>query len=62
MDETLGTLEILATGKGIVVPVGSRSIVKEGKRYKVYLPATMNRVWEELRRKGKDIDIIIVLK
>lgn len=60
MEET--ALEILTAGKGIVIPVSSRSVVKEGKRYKIYLPATMNKLWDELRRKGKDIDIIIVLK
>jgi len=47
---------------GIVVTAEERHIVKEGKSYKVYLPQQYNEVWEELRRLGKTVTVIIVIK
>jgi hypothetical protein len=47
---------------GIVVTAEERHIVKEGKSYKVYLPQQYNEVWEELRRLGKTITVIVVIK
>jgi len=47
---------------GIVVTAEERHIVKEGKSYKVYLPQQYNEVWEELRRLGKTVAVIIIIK
>jgi hypothetical protein len=47
---------------GIVVTAEEGHIVKEGKSYKVYLPQQYNEVWEELRRLGKTVAVIIVIK
>lgn len=47
---------------GIVITAESRHIIKEGPRYKVYLPIEHNDTWEELRKMGKTIAVIIVIK
>jgi hypothetical protein len=47
---------------GVIVTAEDRHIVKEGNRYKVYLPSQWSEMWEELRRLGKTVSIIIVIK
>jgi len=47
---------------GIVITAENRHIIKEGPRYKVYLPIEHNDTWEELRKMGKTITVIIVIK
>ena len=45
--------------KGII-PAGSRKIVRLGEdRYLVYLPRSLNYVWEELRRKSIKVRVYI---
>ena len=39
--------------------LGRRSIVREGKRFKIYLPTTYNDIWRELR--GKKVRVYIVI-
>ena len=39
--------------------LGKRSIVRENKRYKVYLPTMYNDLWEELR--GRKVKVYIVV-
>jgi hypothetical protein len=40
--------------------LGKRSIVKENKRFKVYLPTMYNDLWEEL--KGRKVKVYIVIE
>ena len=40
--------------------VGKRAIVKENKRFKVYLPTMYNELWEEL--KGRKVRVYIVVE
>ena len=47
---------------GIVITAEGRHIIKERLRYKVYLPIEHNDTWEELRKMGKTIAVIIVIK
>jgi hypothetical protein len=47
---------------GIVIAAEGRHIVKEGPRYKVYLPVEHNDTWEDLRKLGKTVTVIIVIK
>jgi len=47
---------------GIVIVAEDRHIVKEGPRYKVFLPQQYNDTWEELRKLGKTVTVIIVIK
>jgi hypothetical protein len=47
---------------GIVITAEGRHIIKEGPRYKVYLPIEHNDTWEDLRKLGKTITVIIVIK
>jgi len=47
---------------GIVITAEGRHIIKEGPRYKVYLPIEHNDTWEELRKLGKTVTVIIVIK
>ena len=43
-----------------IIPAGSRKIVRLGEdRYLVYLPRSLNYVWEELRRKGAKVRVYI---
>jgi hypothetical protein len=43
-----------------IIPAGSRKIVRLGDdRYLVYLPRSLNYVWEELRRKGTKVRVYI---
>lgn len=45
--------------KGII-PAGPRKIVRLGEdRYLVYLPRSLNYVWEELRSKGAKVRVYI---
>ena len=45
--------------KGLI-PAGRRKIVRLGEdRYLVYLPRSLNYVWEELRRKGVKVRVYI---
>jgi len=47
---------------GIVIVAEDRHIVKEGPRYKVFLPQQYNDMWEDLRKLGKTITVIVVIK
>jgi hypothetical protein len=47
---------------GIVITAENRHIIKEGPRYKVYLPIEHNDTWEDLRKLGKTVTVIIVIK
>ena len=47
---------------GIVITAEDRHIVKEGPRYKVYLPIEHNDTWEELRKMGKTVTVIVIIK
>jgi shikimate kinase len=47
---------------GIVITAENRHIIKEGSRYKVYLPIEHNDTWEDLRKLGKTVTVIIVIK
>jgi len=47
---------------GIIVTAEDRHVVKEGKSYKVYLPSQWSEMWEELRKAGKTVTLIIVIK
>ena len=40
--------------------LGRRSIVRENKRFKVYLPTMYNDLWEEL--KGRKVKVYIVIE
>ncbi|MEM0196804.1 MAG: hypothetical protein QXK66_04145 [Sulfolobales archaeon] len=31
-------------------------------RYKIYLPEQYNEIWEEIRRQGRRVDLIIVVR
>ncbi len=43
-----------------IIPAGSRKIVRLGDdRYLVYLPRSLNYVWEELRRKSIKVRVYI---
>ena len=50
--------------KPVVIPkeyyVPNRMIVKEGNRFKIYLPMNMNKLWSVLRSRKVDIYIIVV--
>ncbi len=63
MDEDLA--KILANGD-LIIPAPRRAIIlesnKRGPRYKVYLPTHYNELWRFLRSKGKDVDIIVVIR
>ncbi len=39
--------------------LGRRSIVREGKRFKIYLPTAYNDVWRELL--GRKVKVYIVI-
>ncbi len=39
--------------------LGKRSIVKESKRFKIYLPIMYNDIWRELR--GKKVKVYVVI-
>ena len=39
--------------------LGKRSIVRENKRFKIYLPAMYNDLWREL--KGRKVKVYIVI-
>ncbi len=43
-----------------IIPAGSRKIVRLGEdRYLVYLPRSLNYVWEELRKSGGRVRVYI---
>ncbi|MEB3780835.1 MAG: hypothetical protein GSR85_11515 [Desulfurococcales archaeon] len=45
--------------KGLI-PAGKRKIVRLGEdRYLVYLPRSLNYIWEELRGKGSKVRVYI---
>lgn len=41
--------------------VKGRSVVRETKNYKVYLPIEFNDIWERLYRDGRRVDVLILL-
>ncbi len=41
--------------------LGRRGIVKETKRYKIYLPTMYNDLWSELHAKGKKVKVYLVI-
>jgi len=45
--------------KSNVVYAGGRVIIKEGKRFKIYLPTQFNDVWQALR--GKKVKVYLVI-
>ncbi len=43
-----------------IIPAGSRTIVRLGKdRYLIYLPRSLNYVWEELKERNIKIRVYI---
>ena len=42
--------------------VTKRSIIREHMRYKIYLPEQYNEIWEEIRRQGRRVDLIIAVR
>ena len=55
-----------ALANGLIIKAPRRAIVRESSsrvtRYKVYLPTQYNELWEQLRRMGKDIDVLIIIR
>ena len=49
----------LQHSKGWVVYAGRRSVTREGRKYKVYLPVNLNDLWEEL--KGRKVKVYLVV-
>lgn len=46
-----------------VIPILRRSIIKEKpKRYKIYLPANLNDVWEELHKRKAKVNIYVEIE
>jgi hypothetical protein len=45
-----------------LIPAGTRKIVRLGEdRYLVYLPRSLNHVWEELKERGVRVRVYIEL-
>ena len=40
--------------------VGKRAIIRDGNRYKIYLPAMYKDLWEQLR--GRKVHVYIVIR
>lgn len=55
---------IMKVEEPIIIPrklyVPGRTIVKEGNRYKIYLPKSMNKLWNTIRSRKVDVYIVIV--
>jgi len=49
----------IPSGNGWIVYAGRRSITREGRKYKVYLPVNLNDLWQELR--GKKVRVYLVV-
>jgi hypothetical protein len=62
LSEAMTRLLMRRIAGSIVVTAENRHIVKEGDRYKVYLPGHWNELWEELRRVGKTVAVVIIVK
>ena len=54
----------MAKDKLIVIPrklfIPGRMIVREGDRFKIYLPKSMNKLWTALRSRKVDVYIVVV--
>jgi hypothetical protein len=57
-DKPLANVSSLTLNAPILY-LGKRGVMKEGKRFKIYLPVMYNDVWEELR--GKKIKVYVVI-
>ncbi len=40
----------------------NRNIVREGKRFKIYLDTTNNDLWEYLYQTNKKVDVVIIVR
>ena len=47
-------------GNRLVIP--KRHVIREHKRFKIYLPEYYNEIWEEINRQKKTVDVIIIVK
>jgi hypothetical protein len=53
--------EILkVVGNRLIIP--KRHVIREHRRYKIYLPEYYNEIWEEINRQGKTVDVIIIVR
>jgi len=43
-----------------VIFAGLRSVAKEGKRYKIYLPIPLNDVWRKLHSRKVRLEVYLV--
>jgi len=39
-----------------------RSIIREGHKWKIYLPRSYREVWEQIRLNKKKVDVIVIVK
>ena len=46
--------------RSAVIHIGKRAIIRENKRFKIYLPMQLNDLWEKLQ--GRRVTVIIVLE
>jgi len=44
------------------IPVSKRKIVREGGKWKIYLPSSYNELWQHLHEEGVEVDLIIFIK
>ena len=47
-------------GNRVVVP--RRHVIREHRRFKIYLPEYYNEIWEEINRQGKTVDVVIIVR
>jgi len=50
--------EVELARKGLIY-LGERNVVREGKRFKIYLPKSANSLWEELSEEGKKVKVYV---
>ena len=49
---------LVVVPKEMVIP--DRTIVREGDRFKIYLPKSMNKLWTVLRSRKVDVYIVVI--
>jgi hypothetical protein len=50
--------EVELLGRGLLY-VGERNVVRESERFKIYLPKGLNKLWEELAKGNRRVEIYI---
>ena len=56
----MSELILKVVGNRLVVP--KRHVIREHKRFKIYLPEYYNEIWEEINRQKKAVDVIIIVR